>query len=435
MKHQIKFIVPCFLTIKKYSKVPPVNNSYWTIIVSEADNVNAATENRNLTAKTGNGHKRQQNRKNNSEQEKDKKPNKEQKKGKSVAILGDSMVKHLNGWEISKKIKNCKVYVRSFPGAKVQCMDDYKKPSVRDKPDHFIIRVGTNDLNSEVSPKSIAESIVDLAMSLKTESNDVSVSNIILRTDNSLLNQKGCEVNSHLKNLCEERNLYLIDNTKKFRSHHLNKGKLHLNRKGSKLLNDTFIRQLSHVLNRQENDISNISLEECRSHVSNVTQASDCISVLKALRSGNSNKLIFAHININSMRNKFESLSTQVKGNIDVLMGSETKIDNTFPVGNFVIDGFSTPYRLDRDSNDGGIMLYVREDIPSNLLATDKNSHIESFYVELNLRNEKWLINCSYNPNKSMIGNHLDALSTYLDLHSTTYEKILILGDFNVGIE
>ena len=34
-----------------------------------------------------------------------------------------------------------------------------------------------------------------------------------------------------------------------------------------------------------------------------------------------------------------------------------------------------------------------------------------------------------------MICNHLDALSTYLDLHSTTYEKNLILGDFNVGIE
>ena len=34
-----------------------------------------------------------------------------------------------------------------------------------------------------------------------------------------------------------------------------------------------------------------------------------------------------------------------------------------------------------------------------------------------------------------MICNHLDALSIYLDLHSTTYEKSLILGDFNVGIE
>ena len=126
-------------------------------------------------------------------------------------------------------------------------MDDYKKPSIKYKPDHFIIHLGTNDLNSKVSSKSIPESIVDLAMSLKT--NDVSVSDIILRTDNSLLNQKGCEVNSPLEDLCEERNLYLADNTKKFRSHHLNKGKLHLNRKGSKLLNDTFIRQLSHVLN------------------------------------------------------------------------------------------------------------------------------------------------------------------------------------------
>ena len=34
-----------------------------------------------------------------------------------------------------------------------------------------------------------------------------------------------------------------------------------------------------------------------------------------------------------------------------------------------------------------------------------------------------------------MICNHLDALSTYLDLHSTAYEKVLILSDFNVGIE
>ena len=104
---------------------------------------------------------------------------------------------------------------------------------------------GTIDLNSEVSSKSIAKSIVGLAMSLKTESNDVSVSNIVLRTDNPLLNQKGCVVNSHLKDLCEERNLYLIGNTKKLNSYHLNKGKLHLNRKGSKLLTDMCISHMS----------------------------------------------------------------------------------------------------------------------------------------------------------------------------------------------
>ena len=55
-----------------------------SIIVNETEIVNAATENRNLTAKTGNGHKHQQNRKNNSDQEKDKKPNKEQKKANQL---------------------------------------------------------------------------------------------------------------------------------------------------------------------------------------------------------------------------------------------------------------------------------------------------------------------------------------------------------------
>lgn len=31
-----------------------------------------------------------------------------------------------------------------------------------------------------------------------------------------------------------------------------------------------------------------------------------------------------------------------------------------------------------------------------------------------------------------MIGNHLRALSENVDLHSSTYDKFIILGDFNV---
>ena len=77
-----------------------------------------------------------------------------------------------------------------------------------------------------------------------------------------------------------------------------------------------------------------------------------------------------------------------MKGNIDILMVSETRIDNNFPVGNFVIDGLGTPYGLGRDSNVGGNLLYVREEIAFNFLATDEKNHIECFYVELNLRNK-----------------------------------------------
>ena len=85
-------------------------------------------------------------------------------------------------------------------------------------------------------------------------------------------------------------------------------------------------------------------------------------------------------------------------------MISGAKIDDSFPVGQFLIEKFCTPYRLNRNSKGRGILIYVREGIPSNVITVDINP-IESCYVELNLRNNKWLMNCSYNPYKSLIGN------------------------------
>ena len=58
----------------------------------------------------------------------------------------------------------------------------------------------------------------------------------------------------------------------------------------------------------------------------------------------NLNKLIVAHLNINSLRNKFEFLIQQTEGKIDILIISETKLDESFPVGQFLIKGVSTPF-------------------------------------------------------------------------------------------
>ena len=160
----------------------------------------------------------------------------------------------------------------------------------------------------------------------------------------------------------------------------------------------------------------------------------DCQSVLKSLHKDNLNKLIFAHLNIYSIRNKLDCLSEQVKGNIDILLVSETKTDDNFPIGQFITDGFIPPYRLDRNCHGGGLMLFARKDISSNLLVMEEKP-IESFYIELTLRNSKWLINCSYNPHKNSIGTHLDKLSESLDTFSPDYEKVIVLGDFNVEID
>ena len=52
-------------------------------------------------------------------------------------------------------------------------------------------------------------------------------------------------------------------------------------------------------------------------------------------------------------------------------MLSETKIDGSFPKGQFLIKGFGDPFRIDRNVNGGGILFYVREDIPAKLLSVE----------------------------------------------------------------
>ena len=90
---------------------------------------------------------------------------------------------------MAKKIQsNCKIYVKTFSGSTVSCMEDSTKPSLRNPQDHFILHVGTNDFSSEKCAMEIAESIINLACRLKNEIHDVSVSTIILRLDDKKLN-------------------------------------------------------------------------------------------------------------------------------------------------------------------------------------------------------------------------------------------------------
>ena len=114
-------------------------------------------------------------------------------------------------------------------------------------------------------------------------------------------------------------------------------------------------------------------------------------------------------------------------------MISETKIDESSPVCQFKIDGFNTPFRVDKDQKGGGIMYYFREDLPEKLLSIDKTN--ESCFIELNLNRPKWLISYSYNPNKSNIYSHLESLSRNLDLDFLKYDNYLVVGDFNISVE
>ena len=94
-------------------------------------------------------------------------------------------------------------------------------------------------------------------------------------------------------------------------------------------------------------------------------------SRLQTIRKDNLSKLIFARLNINSIRNKFDSLTDVIKDNIDInivniLVLSETKVDHSYPNGQSFLDGFGTALKY-RNRNSGGIMLSIRNDVPAKV--------------------------------------------------------------------
>ena len=119
---------------------------------------------------------------------------------------------------------------------------------------------------------------------------------------------------------------------------------------------------------------------------------------------------------------------------IDILILTETKLDETFLTSQFLMDGFSKPYRFDGNKYGGRVMIYIRDTIPSKIL--EKHScpnNIECLFIELNFRKCKWLLCGTYHPPSQNDEYYFNYLDKALDSYSN-YEKVLLVGDFNTEI-
>ena len=74
---------------------------------------------------------------------------------------------------------------------------------------------------------------------------------------------------------------------------------------------------------------------------------------LQETRIKNANRLTIDHLNISSLQNKFEMLEEIIKDKIDIFLISKRKLDSSFSSAQFLIKGYSTPFRLDRNQNGG----------------------------------------------------------------------------------
>ena len=86
---------------------------------------------------------------------------------------------------------------------------------------------------------------------------------------------------------------------------------------------------------------------------------------------------------------------------------------------------------------EGGIIIYVREDIPTRLLTSrdltsrDFPCDIERLFVEINLRKTKWILFGTYHPpsqNNKVFFHHLGKA---IEICSPKYEKFVLTGGFN----
>lgn len=154
---------------------------------------------------------------------------------------------------------------------------------------------------------------------------------------------------------------------------------------------------------------------------------------LTDFRRRHAKQLVMAHLNINSVRNKFVEIHEMLTLNLcDILFLSETKLDQSFCDGQFNITDYRL-YRNDRNEHGGGIMCYVRSDITHRRRSDIEYNEngIESMVIEHYVNKSKCFVICLYKPpsvNVSFLKSAIDNICNKCLLEG---EFLNLIGDFN----
>ena len=159
----------------------------------------------------------------------------------------------------------------------------------------------------------------------------------------------------------------------------------------------------------------------------------DILQVLNNIKTKNLNNVVIGLLNVNSFSSKFDALKTIIPGKVDILIIVETKLDYSYPTSQFYISGYSKPFRHDRDKHGGGVLAYIREDIPCKILGNhnDLPDDIEGLFIELNFRKSKLLLLATYHPPSQADTYYFRCIGNALEKYITKYDKFLLVGDFN----
>ena len=124
------------------------------------------------------------------------------------------------------------------------------------------------------------------------------------------------------------------------------------------------------------------------------------LDIIRRFRFDHPKNFILSHYNVNSIRWKFvevrEILDHEL---VDFLGISETKLSPSF-INEFNVSNYCKPYRQDRNDRGGGVMVFIKDNLPHRLLSEYSGCHegIDFLSFELMLKSRKWYITYFYRP-------------------------------------
>ena len=140
------------------------------------------------------------------------------------------MLNNINSRGLSKSNK---VSVSNFPGATSEDILDEVEDTLKTHPDTLIVHAGTNDLTKNINTLRSVKKLCEKAKRISPDTKIV-FSNIIYRKDRRNTDKQRTDTNARIKNVCNQKNIPLIDNGN-IKEEHLGVKKLHLNRRDNSL--------------------------------------------------------------------------------------------------------------------------------------------------------------------------------------------------------
>jgi hypothetical protein len=138
--------------------------------------------------------------------------------------------------------------------------------------------------------------------------------------------------------------------------------------------------------------------------------------------------LTIMHLNIQSLLPKRDLIEVEL-AHFDILMFSETWLDQSVTDNDISLPNFRNPFRSDRTRHGGGVAIYVKNCIPATRRRDLEMKGVECAWVEVKIGHRPVLVGVFYRPpniqNWDIISNSIDSA------HNTNIKTIVIGGDFN----